>query len=70
MSAITKPEWRRRCIAHLRAHGGEDLREDKVARRSAASIEEDQAERFGESGWAWQAPEDAAQENIDWEREP
>ena len=35
MSAITKPEWRRRCIAHLR-----------------------------------QAPEDAAQENIDREREP
>ena len=46
MSAITKPEWRRRCIAHLRAHCGEDLREYKVARRSAASIEEDQAERF------------------------
>ena len=47
MSAITKPEWRRRCIAHLRAHCGEDLREYKVARRSAASIEEDQAERGG-----------------------
>lgn len=68
MSAITKPEWRRRCIAHLRQHGGEDLREYKVARRSAASIEEDQADRFGESGLAWQAPEDAAQENTDWEQ--
>lgn len=54
MSAITKPEWRRRCIAHLRQHGGEDLREYKVARRSAATIEEDQAERFCESGLAWQ----------------
>ena len=61
---------RRRCIAHLRAHGGEELREYKVARRSAASIEEDQADRNGESGLAWQMPEDAAQGNIDWEREP
>ena len=34
MSAITKHEWRRRCIAHLRAHGDEYLREYKVARRS------------------------------------
>ena len=56
MSAITKPEWRRRCIAHLRAHGGEDLREYKVARRSAARIEQDQSERFSDSGLAWQAP--------------
>ena len=70
MSAITKPEWRRRCIAHLRAHCGEDLREHTVARRSAASIEEDQADRNGESGLACQTPEDAAQENIGWEREP
>lgn len=23
MSAITKPEWRRRCIAHLRQHGAQ-----------------------------------------------
>lgn len=30
MSAITKHEWRRRCIAHLRQHGGKDLREYKV----------------------------------------
>lgn len=65
MTTITKAEWRRRCIAYLRKHGSEDLRDYNAARSTTASIEADQRDLNGESGIAWASPEDTAQEYID-----